>query len=315
MKRLRYGLIGVGPIGCVVAAHLAQGGAEVVAYSIDSEVTRALRAGPIRVNGALRAEGRIAKVHTELAPLLAEKPDVIILAVKACHNLALLEQIRALGGAGRAVALSCQNGLNTEEAIAEVFGKDRSLRMVMNIGCRFLSGSEIDVKFFLPHVLSIVKGVDSSTIEQIASDLNRVGFQVEAKVDYQLDIFKKAILNSSLGTICSLTGLTMRAAVESPEIEAVIRSLVLEGIELAKASSLNLSSAFTEEAMTYLRDAGDHKPSMALDIEYGRPTENEDHCGALTRLGKRLGVATPVTQAMYFLMKDLERRASKKRES
>lgn len=312
MKKLRYGLIGVGPIGCALAAHLSKSGSEVFAYSIDPESTLALRSKPIKVSGALQTQGRMARVHTQLSEFLAEKPDVILIATKSCHNRGLLEEICRLGGAGEALAISCQNGLNTEDALAEVFGKNKALRMVMNIGCRFLSKSDVEVKFFLPHVLSLVEGADVKVVAQIVDDLVSSGFAVTAKSDYQRDVFKKVILNSSLGTICALTGLTMRAAVDSPEIEAVIRALVEEGIALSRAAHLDLSPAFTEEAMCYLRDAGDHKPSMALDVEHGRATENDDHCGALVKLAERLGIEMPVTRAMYYLLKELEVRSMHK---
>ncbi|OFZ13607.1 MAG: hypothetical protein A2Z20_09755 [Bdellovibrionales bacterium RBG_16_40_8] len=312
MKRFRYGLIGVGPVGCVVATHLVQSGAEVVVYSKDPEVTHAMKAGPIKVHGVIRAEAKFNNIHTNLTDFLEEKPDIIIFAVKSFNNRTLIDEIIQSGGLGKAVVVSCQNGLSVDEPITEAFGRAQSLRMVMNLGCKFSSKSEIEVKFFRPHILSKIKEVDEKIINQIVGDLNKANFSIEARSDYQRDVFKKVILNSSLGTICTLTGLTMRAAMDSPDIESVVRTLICESGALARAAKIDLSESFIDEAMRYLQSGSDHMPSISLDIAHGRQTENEDQCGALVNLGDKLGVDMPVTKAMYYLMRDLEKRSISK---
>lgn len=310
--KLRYGLIGVGPIGCTIAAHLCQGGADVIAYSIDTEATKALRAQAIRVGGMLTAEGRLRAVFTDLAAFLKERPDIILLATKSCHNATVIADLRRHGGIGDAVVISCQNGLDVEEQIAKAFGPNHSLRMVMNLGCTSTSSGEIDVKFSRPNCLSSNKDVSLSLTQAVAGDLSSQGFQVELCPNYRLDVFKKVILNSSLSPMCALTGLTMRGAIESPEVNPIISDLVNEGIRLARADGLDLPEGFHKEAMDYLRGGGDHRPSMVLDINLGRPTENEDNGGALVRLGEKRGVPMPVTKTIYNLLKDLEKRRLEK---
>ena len=313
-KRLRYGLIGVGPVGCTVAAHLVQAGNEVFAYSIDPKQTKHLSEHPIRVRGLIRADGKINRVYTDLTSFLKNDPDVIILATKSCNNETVINEIRQKGGVGKAVVLSCQNGLDIEDRIAEAFGPDHTLRMMMNFGCNYNSSDEIDVKFFRTQVLSLNEWVDKKIMQQIVTDLSGQKFIVELKLNYRQDVFKKVVLNASLGTVCAITGLTMRAAMESPEIYTIILDLLKESLLLSKANGFNLPEHFVEDAVTYFREGGEHKPSMSLDLENGRLTENEDQCGALVRLAEKTGVSIPVTKTIYNLMKNLEKKHHEKKE-
>ena len=44
------------------------------------------------------------------------------------------------------------------------------------------------------------------------------------------------------------------------------------------------------------------KPSFLLDLEAGRPTEIDDLCGAVSRLGRRAGVETPVNDVATAIL-------------
>ena len=50
------------------------------------------------------------------------------------------------------------------------------------------------------------------------------------------------------------------------------------------------------------------KPSTLQDIEAGRPTEVEMFSGILCRLGRRLGVPTPVNDLFYHMIRVLEQK-------
>src|ERR1017187_2298148 len=113
-KRVHYGLIGTGPIGCTIGAHLAQSGARLSAFVIDQKQVEAFKTKPIIARGALNASGPISSVCNDITSFLNGRPDVIILATKSCQSPSILESIRANGGLNESVIVSCQNGIDVE---------------------------------------------------------------------------------------------------------------------------------------------------------------------------------------------------------
>jgi 2-dehydropantoate 2-reductase len=61
-----------------------------------------------------------------------------------------------------------------------------------------------------------------------------------------------------------------------------------------------------ERVRRHCMDVGTSKPSMLQDVERGRPTEIDAINGAVVRLGRRLGVATPYNEALLLLVKARE---------
>jgi 2-dehydropantoate 2-reductase len=202
--------------------------------------------------------------------------------------------------------VSCQNGLDVEDQIIKLFGPGRALRMVLNMGCGMVDESEIRVSFAMRHFISDVATVNSHLIQQIARDLSSANFPTEADEFYRVAVFKKALLNSSMGSICALTRQTMAFVMSQPDLRKLIRQMLDEGIRIANAMDVPIADEFLEEAMTYLANGGEHKPSILVDIEMGRKTENDYHCGKLVEYARRYGVDVTVTPVIYSLIKTLE---------
>lgn len=306
IENLHYAVIGSGPVGRVLAAHLHKSGHQVSVLCHFDEQKRQLDQNPIVVTGELHAEEQLRNVYTDLEQLLAKKPDVVLISTKNIDSAALLEEIKALEPPAEMLFVSCQNGLDVEEQIVRLFGPGRALRMVLNMGCGMIDESEIRVSFAMTHFISDVETVNSHMIQQIARDLSSGNFPMEADETYRVSVFKKALLNSSLGSVCALTRQTMGFVMGQPDLRRLVKQLLNEGIRIANAMDIPIGDDFLQEAMTYLDSGGEHKPSILIDIEKGRKTENEYHCGKLVEYAKKYGVDVTVTPIVYSLIKTLE---------
>jgi 2-dehydropantoate 2-reductase len=58
--------------------------------------------------------------------------------------------------------------------------------------------------------------------------------------------------------------------------------------------------------MEYMRSAGDHKPSMLMDIEANRRTEIDFMNGKFVEYGLQAGIDTPYNRTLWALVKGLE---------
>jgi len=260
----------------------------------------------IIISGALHAEEKLHNLYTDLEPLLSTKPDVVLICTKSVDSEGLLERIKALHPSNEMLFVSCQNGLDVEDQIVKLFGPGRALRMVLNMGCGIVDSNEVRVSFAMRHFISDIATVNSHLIQQIAHDLSSAEFLTEADEFYRVSVFKKALLNASLGSICALTKQTMAFVMDQPDLRKMVRQMLDEGIRIANAMDVPIGDEFIEEAITYLEGGGEHKPSILIDIEKGRRTENEYHCGKLVEYARRYGVDVTVTPVVYSLIKTLE---------
>ncbi len=312
-KNLRYGVIGVGSVGLTIAAHLAQAGHPVSIFCRKERVRDNLKDYPVAVSGELTAEADMTKVNVDIDRFLATRPDVIMLCVKGYASPGLLSDLEQAGMSRDTVIVCCQNGIDVEHQAVRVFGKDRTMRMVLNLGCSLEDTNNVVVHFAMTHYLSPVLDGESKLADTIAEHLSISGFETEVREDYRTLAFKKAILNVALGAPSSLTRMTMSEVMREPGLYSMAAALIREGIEVGQALGLDIEWEYLNEAMAYLSKGGHHKPSILVDIEEGRRTENEYHCGNLLRYAKDLNIEVSVVDTTYCLIKALEKKVRRAR--
>jgi len=300
---MHYGIVGIGPVGAVFAAHLNKAGHRVSVVDLNVHRQNYLTHNPLIISGKMNVETQLTKLYTDMFEFANQAPEVIFLCIKTNHTATVLKQLKAYGIGDKTIFVSTQNGIDAEEDIAAVFGDERALRQVIHFGCNYVRKSEVWVEFSYSNFLSN-KGEKS---RQIAEDLNNAGLKTVPTSNYKEEAFKKAILNTSLSSICALTRLTMREVMEEEELVRMVRRVTQESISVAIAMGLNIKEQYLDEALDYLYKGGDHKPSMLIDIEQKRITENEYHAGRMFMYAEKHGIDVPVIQTVYYLLKNLER--------
>jgi len=305
MEPLSYGVIGFGPVGRVVAAHLAQAKFRVSVLTHCSSDLEILKSTPLVIKGAANATAQLTHCYSKLSEFIESKPDVIYICTKSTDSRVLLENIFKLNPPQKTLFVSCQNGLDVEEQIRDVFGRKRALRQVLNMGCSISGPNEVTVNFFMQHYISDLP-LGAIYAQQIANDLSSARFPTQVKTDYRVEIFKKAILNSSLGTLCAVTRQTMSHVMQRPDMVSLVKQVVVEGIAIAHAMDIAIHGDFVEQAMIYLNNGGDHKPSILVDVEKKRKTENEYLCGKLNEYAQTYGVKCTLIPILSALIKTIE---------
>jgi len=304
--KTHYGIIGFGPIGRVFGAHLAQAGHRVSVMYRDPKVRIALRGHELEISGELNAAALITDLYSDMQEFLDQKPDVILIGTKSSDSPGIYQAIKALRHDDDLLFLSCQNGLDTEHQISDAFGPGHGLRMSVNMGCGKTSENAVKVSFAMCNYLSLMPDIDPDIIHRIADDFTTAGIELVAREDYRTEVFKKALLNSSLGSICALTRHTMSNIMGREYMRGMVAQIVEEGIRIAQAMNIPISDDFLDYAIGYLDKGGNHKPSILLDIENRKKTENEYLCGQLTRYAEEYGVDVTLIPIIYNLIKTTE---------
>lgn len=304
--KTHYGVIGFGPVGRVFAAHLAQAGHRVSVLYRDPTVRIAMRGRPLEIKGELNASTEITDLYNDMQEFLDTGIDVILICTKSSDSPGILNTIKTLNYREDIIFLSCQNGLDTEHQISDVFGPGHTLRMSVNMGCGKSSENVVRVNFSMCNYLSLMPDIDADIIHRIAADFTESGIGLEVRADYRTEVFKKALLNSSLGSLCAITRHTMSNVFGRDYMKSMVAQIVEEGIRIAQAMNIPIADDFLDDALGYLEKGGNHKPSILVDIENNKVTENEYMCGRLTHYAKQYGVEVTMIPIIYNLIKTTE---------
>ena len=303
-----FAVVGAGPVGCIVAAFLAKGGYDVTLCDVAPElVAPALKKG-ISIEGAENLQQTVSRTYTSVDDLAAHLPDVILVTVKA-HTLPLLASaIEAFYKEGIYV-ISWQNGIDTELEIAKVLGRKPVMRAVVNYGCSLLEPGHVYMPFHHPpHFIQELDPESKPAAVAIAESLSRSGLATRHTEEIISLVWRKAILNACMNPVCAVTGMTMAQAMNDPIVFQIIDALVKECVRVTRANEISLGWDFYPYCMEYMNKAGDHKPSMLVDIEKRRRTEIDFINGKFVSYGRQAGIETPYNTTLLALVKALEQR-------
>lgn len=307
-KSWHYGIIGAGPVGCIVAAFLARGGHKVTLCDIVPELVDTARERGIIIEGAETLEQKIPRTCTRMDELIDADPDVIFICVKA-QVLPLIAS--ALGDLFREGihVVSWQNGIDTEYEIAKALGKKPVMRAVVNWGCGLLGPAHVTMPFHHPpHYIQELDPETKDVAQAIASVLSKCGLPTQHTEQIVPMVWRKTIMNASMNPVCASTGLTMSQVMGDPILFGVVDALIKESLQVARANEILLGWDYYPNAVEYLKNAGGHKPSMLMDVEANRRTEIDYINGKIVEYGARVGVATPYNNTLRTLIKGIEYR-------
>jgi len=308
MNIKKFAVIGAGPVGNIVAAHLAKGGYDVTLCDIVPELVATATDPGIIIEGAVNFQQRVKRSITNIDDLAEDIPDVIVITVKATVLNLIASSIQGFYRDGMYI-LSWQNGIDTELVLAESLERKAIMRAVVNFGCGLVKPGHVHMVFHHPpHFLQELDPVSKPAAEAIAAALTKGGLTTERSDNIVDLVWRKSIMNACMNPVCALTGMTMSEAMRDPIVFQLVDQLAKEAIRVARANEISLGREYYPYAINYMKNAGDHKPSMLMDIENKRRTGVDFINGKIVEYGKRVGMETPYNLMIRGLVKGLESR-------
>ncbi len=301
-----FAVVGAGPVGCIVAAFLARQGYQTTLCDIVPALLEPARNPGIRIEGAENLTQIIEHTCTSVDDLAAIDPDVIFVTVKANALPLIASALDGFHRDGR-IIISWQNGIDTELELARALGRTFVMRAVVNYGCGLIAPGHVRMPFHHPpHYLQELDAQSRPAADAIARILTECGLETQPTQEIVAMIWRKSIMNASMNPVCAVTGMTMAQAMNDPMVFHIVDSLLKECIQIARANEINLGWNYYPFAIDYLRSAGDHKPSMLMDIENRRRTEIDYINGKFVEYGAQADVKTPFNTMMKSLVKAIE---------
>jgi 2-dehydropantoate 2-reductase len=308
MDKYRFGIVGVGPVGSIMAAHLAKAGHNVTLVDILRAHMDEIKTNGLSITGFKEMNVPFSRANLcyGIDEMSGKDVDVVFISVKASVLPQILPILKQVAKPGMTF-ISLQNGLDNEDLIADVFGKENTLRIVVNYAGNLIDNGKVRMSFFnAPNYIGMIDPAAEKKARTLAEVITAADLETAFTSDIRKYEWEKIILNAALSPVCALTRRTMKQMMEFEDTRGLVEAVLREGIEVAEANGIYFESGFLEHCMGYLDKAGHHRTSMHVDIEKKNPTEIGFINDKIVKYGKAKGIPTPYNSTIVSLIRGTE---------
>lgn len=306
MEKTNYnvGIIGLGPIGQTLAVHFKLAGCEVAVTDLDRDKLNLIRKEGMELVSRIEKKSYFKYVYYSVEEMLEHDFDVLISAVKdyhVDHIVKIIEQNLKKD----VFLLSAQNGIDIGKKYQGHFPESSILRMVINFAGNLQSPNTTAINFFNPP--NYIGSMDDSQEELarwIARALTSVDLATEAVGSFAINdkVWEKTILNAALSPLCAISRLTMKEAMSNGDTKEIVEQIIYEAVQVSCAEEIKLPDNFIKLALRYLSSAGNHMPSLAVDLINKRETEIDYMNGKIVDYGRKHYIKTPINLVLTNLV-------------
>jgi len=280
-----------------------------VAFIARGRTLDVLRQDGLRVESPL---GDIALPNIEATDEPAEvgEVDAVILGVKAWQVPGVAEAARPMIGAST-VIVPLQNGVEAADQLVAAYGAERVLGGMCRIVAFVAEPGRIRHQGVEPFVaLGELDNSRSERVERLAAAFVDAGVDTKISPDIQSSIWQKLLFIAPVSGVGAVTRVPVGELRSRPETYDLLREAMREVEALAVARGVALADDAIDKTLAFVDGLPeDVTSSMQRDIMEGRPSELEALNGAVVRLGREAGVATPVNGFIHAALAPMEARA------
>lgn len=297
-------VVGAGSVGGFFGAHLAKNNPNV-SFLLRPRTLEAVKRHGLMIKSAkgnFTAHPPAASDPRELA-----QPDLIILAVKAYDLDEVLAQLEPVM-TDRTVILTLQNGIDTEDRIIARLHRDSVVGGVAFIYSKIVAPGVIEHYKRGGVAIGELMGHKSERVLQIAEIFKQAGISCQLSEDIRKSKWEKMCWNCVFNPLTVVIDDKVAKALDHPEMAGVIRQIVGEVMAVSAAVKVPLAPDMAEKVVKWTQELRDIHTSMYDDWKAKRPTEIDYLNGYIVRMGRELGIPTPVNEALTAMVKAITER-------
>ena len=294
-------IIGMGALGLLYADRIVKArGQEGTVFILDDERMEKYKGRKFTINGE---EKEFAMVAAS-----AMKPvDLVIVAVKYNGLPSAIETMKSCVGKDT-IILSVMNGIDSEEMIAETYGKEHLIYTVAQGMDAMKFGDALNYTKEGELRIGVVEEYQKKNLTAVKEYFEDIQMPYTLEDDILKRMWGKFMLNVGVNQTCHAYETTYSGVLtEGSEENRIFTGAMDEVIQLSQAVGINLSQ---EDAEYYKKIIAtlkpDGVPSMRQDGIAKRKTEVEMFAGIVRKLAKKHGIATPVNDLLYDMIKKIE---------
>jgi 2-dehydropantoate 2-reductase len=314
---VKVAVVGAGAIGAYVGAALYRGGADVHLIARGEHLAAMRRDGVtvLSPRGDFKAHPHATDDPAEIGPV-----DIVFLGLKAYSYAGAGHLIRPLLRPDTGV-VAAQNGipwwyfhrLHGPYEGRRVMAADPGgavsavIAPAQAIGCVVYSSTEIESPGVIRHIegtrfsIGEPDGTISPRCSAFSQAMSAGGLKCPVETDLRSDIWLKLMGNVAFNPISVLTGATMGQIAAHQGTRELVLGMMRETAEIASrlGSPPKLS---VERRFEGAARVGDHKTSMLMDFEAGKPLESDVLLKAPVELARLTEVPAPNLETVDALI-------------
>ncbi len=284
--------VGAGGVGGYFGARLIAAGARV-SFVARGRHAQAIAEQGLRVTSPLG--DLLVRPHTVAAdPATLEPADIVVFAVKLPDAQAAAMSLKPLVRPG-SVVLPLQNGVDVADLLGTALGPE-----AVALGAAYIA-TKIAAPGFIEHGEPFARLRFGAThagqipaLQKFLAACTAAGIDAEMLDDMRRASWEKFVFLVGLSSLTALTRLPVEATRQSPELRALLESVMAEAAALARAEGVVLPADFVDRQLNFVDGLPPTmKASMLHDLEAGRPLELPWLAGAVMRRSRRHGLTTP----------------------
>jgi len=320
---MRIGIIGAGAIGCVVGGLLTKAGHDVTLVDQWPEHIEIMKQRGLRLSGTCGEHTiPVTALHIHELQGVATPFEAIFVSVKSYDTEWAAQMALGYLKQPDGVVVDFQNGVN-DERVALVVGKSRCLGCVITIGAgMYEPGHAMRTDTgAIGFKIGELDGKDTERAREIAKIMNDVAV---AKVTTNLfgERWSKLSVNCMANPLAGLSGLGTAEVRTQAGPRRIAIFVGAEAIKVGRACGYEVEPIYGIVAQRFV-DAyegrgfaeveadvaaegarrGGGRPSLLQDVMRGRRTEIEYLNGYVCQQGRRVGVKTPINDAVVAAVK------------
>lgn len=305
---MRIAFIGIGALGGYFGGKLAKAGNDVV-FIARGAMLEALRKNGLRIESPL-GDFALPKVQATSDPTGVGHMDAVFVTTKAWQVTEAAQQIRSIVGP-ETVVVPLQNGVEAYDQLAAVLGSANVLDGLCNVIAMVVAPGI--VRHAGPKALITLgerNNARTPRLEKLVECLSAADIGTRIPDNIQVALWEKFEFVASFGAVGAVTRAPAGVIRSVPEARSLLERAMQEIVGLARACGVPVRNESVANTMKFAESLpADSTASMQRDLMAGRPSELEEQCGAIIRLGRARNFPTPVHEFIYEALLPGELRA------
>lgn len=294
-------IVGMGALGLLYADVIVKArGNEGVAFVLDEERLAKYKDTVFTINEEEKTFPMIS--NREAKPV-----DLLIVAVKYNGLKSAIETMKACVD-GHTIIMSVMNGIDSEEILAEAFGKEHMIYTVAQAMDAMKFDNALNYTKSGELRIGVVEEYQKANLQAVCEYFDDIHMAYTAEEDILKRLWGKFMLNVGVNQTCLAYSTNYAGTLaEGTEENKIFIAAMEEVITLANAYGIGLTR---EDLDYYVKIIGTLSPtgvpSMRQDGIAKRYSEVEMFAGTVRRMAKEKGIKTPANDLLYERIKAIE---------
>src|SRR4051812_6311889 len=298
---MRIAIVGSGGVGGYFGGRLAAAGSDVTFLARGAHLD-AMRARGLRIDSP-KGNLHLPRVTAERDPAAVGPVDVVFFAVKLYDTESALSLLPPLIGP-HTIVIGFQNGVETVGTLPRAVGSAHTAGGVSYVSAVIAEPGVIRHTAMDHLLFGMPDGSAAPPLAALLEACRPATFQTTLSANIDVEIWTKFVRLSVFSGMTAVTRCPIGVIVKDPDLLEMLKTAARETLAVARAKGVAVAGSIDEDvAAAYKALPPQAKASMLEDLERGRRLELPWLSGAVVRLGREVGVPTPIHSFIATVLK------------